>query len=43
MLYFEPRHQETELKSGTIKLSFRYTLNDAPCKHGLYSLFFDSA
>ena len=40
MLYFEPRYQETELKSGTIKLSLNIpALNDAPNKdYTLYCL-----
>lgn len=30
LLYFDLRNQQTELKSATTKLSFRYTLNGAP-------------
>lgn len=30
LLYFDLRNQETELKSGSTKLSFRYTLNGNP-------------
>lgn len=39
MIYFDLRNQETELRSGTTKLNFRFTLNGAPnAPYTCYSL-----